>query len=176
MVGHKHGRDEGSSSSSSSSSYGKEDDQHQAKKHKSVNNNNNNNNMVEVNNKEKKNIFSLSQNNFEEIFSFLLIASNNLDTIDKCLSQIYGLYLYNNSYIRLNKNYSIIYYENEEFRNMIKSRVINPRNQLSLDLRDFDNITDVSVLGVVHSLKLCRCNNITDVSSLGKVTNLNLSG
>ena len=47
-----------------------------------------NNNMVEVNNNEKKNIFSLSQNNFNEIFSFFLIASNNLDTIDKCLSQI----------------------------------------------------------------------------------------
>ena len=69
-----------------------------------------NNNMVEVNNNEKKNIFSLSQNNFAEIFSFLLIASNNLHTIDKCLSRIYGLYLYNNSYIRLNKSYSIRYY------------------------------------------------------------------
>ena len=113
-----------------------------------------NNNMVEVNNNEKKNIFSLSENNFAEIFSFLSIVSNNLHTIDKYLSQIYGLHLYNNSYIRLNKNYSIRYYEDEEFRNMIKSRVSNPKNQLSLDLNFCNNITDVSALSRVHSLNI----------------------
>ena len=55
-----------------------------------------NNNMVEVNNNEKKNIFSLSDNNFTEVLSFLS-NRNNLNAIDKNLNRIYKLYLYNNS-------------------------------------------------------------------------------
>ena len=37
------------------------------------------------------------------------------------------------------------------------------------------NITDVSILGNIHTLRLVSCNNIEDVSMLGNVHTLNLS-
>ena len=126
-------------------------------------------------NKKKSIIFSLSDNSFTEVLSFLS-NRNNLNAIDKNLNRIYKLYLYNNSYIRLNRNYSIRYYEDEEFRTLVHSRVENPSNQLSLDLSECRNITDVSALGGVHTLSLSGCWNITDVSALGGVHTLDLEG
>ena len=125
-------------------------------------------------NKKKSIIFSLSDNSFTEVLSFLS-NRNNLNAIDKNLNRIYKLYLYNNSYIRLNRYYSIRYYEDEEFRTFVHSRVENPSNQLSLDLSECRNITDVSALGGVHTLTLTNC-GITDVSTLGGVDTLNLFG
>ena len=124
-------------------------------------------------NKKKSIIFSLSDNNFTEVLRFLSNI-NNLNAIDKNLNRIYKLYLYNNSYIRLNRYYSIRYYEDEEFRTFVHSRVENPSNQLSLDLSECRNITDVSALGGVHTLNLRGCWHITDVSALGGVHTLTL--
>ena len=95
----------------------------------------------------------MSDNSFTEVLSFLS-NRNNLNAIDKNLNRIYKLYLYNNSYIRLNRNYSIRYYEDEEFRTLVHSRVENPSNQLSLDLEGCDSITDVSSLNNVPNLTL----------------------
>ena len=50
---------------------------------------------------------------------------------------------------KLNNKYSLMYYDDVLFRN----RVLN-------------KITDVSVLGNVHTLNLRNCYNITDVSAL----------
>ena len=77
-------------------------------------------------------------------------------------------------YIKLNKNYSLKYYNNEEFRNIIHNSVEKSNKQISLDLSNSTNITDISALGKVHTLFLHGCENITDVSALGKVHTLHL--
>ena len=78
-------------------------------------------------------------------------------------------------YLRLNKSKSIEYFESESFRAYIISRVSDPSKQISLNLSDNNDITDVSSLGNVRTLNLSRCYKITDVSSLGNVHTLNLS-
>jgi len=98
-------------------------------------------------------------------------------------------------YLRLNKRYSLKYYEDQQFRSYVHSRLENPSTQLSLDLskcykitdvsalsgvhalnlRECYKITDVSALSGVHTLDLRECSNITDVSALGGVHTLNLS-
>ena len=47
-------------------------------------------------------------------------------------------------------------------------------NVFELDLSGCDGITDVSMLGGVHTLNLRECEGITDVSALGGVQTLNL--
>ena len=47
-------------------------------------------------------------------------------------------------------------------------------NVHTLNLSHCQNITDVSMLGNVHTLNLSYCKNIKDVSMLGKVHTLNL--
>ena len=78
--------------------------------------------------------------------------------------------------ISLNKRYSLLYVENEPFREKISSLILDPGRQLALCLSFCSNITDVSALGRVHSLNLSFCSSITDVSALGGVHTLNLSG
>ena len=77
---------------------------------------------------------------------------------------------------KLNRQYSLMYYDDILFRNKVLSKIFNSLKQLHLDLNGCDNITDVSALGNVHTLNLCYCNKITDVSALGHVHTLNLSG
>jgi hypothetical protein len=77
---------------------------------------------------------------------------------------------------KLNKKYSLIYYEDIAFRNIIISKIFNPCKQLHLDLSLCDNITDVSTLENVHTLDLSSCDYITDISALGNVHTLILSG
>ena len=79
-------------------------------------------------------------------------------------------------YWKLNRKYSLQYYSDEAFRTRVHSRVENPSIHLSLDLRRYSDITDVSALGGVHTLNLSRCDSITDVSALGGVHTLDLSG
>ena len=55
-------------------------------------------------------------------------------------------YFYNvrrHLYLRLSRKYSLEYYEDEDFRTLVRSRVENPSIQLSLTLRGCSNITDV---------------------------------
>ena len=77
-------------------------------------------------------------------------------------------------YLGLNQEYSLKYYDDEAFRTVVHSRVENPSKQLSLNLSECSNITDVSALGGVHTLDLSECKKITDVSALGAVHTLNL--
>ena len=79
-------------------------------------------------------------------------------------------------YKKINREYSLKYYLNEDYRNTVLRSVSYPSIQLQLDLCWCDNITDVSMLGNVHTLHLIKCENITDVSALGNVHTLNLSG
>ena len=76
---------------------------------------------------------------------------------------------------KLNKQYSLIYYNDVLFKNIFLSKIFNPIKQLHLDLHDCRKITDVSALGNVHTLNLSYCNSITDVSALGNVHTLILS-
>ena len=75
-------------------------------------------------------------------------------------------------YIRykLNEEYSIIYYNDISFRNRLLTKIFNPNKQLHLDLNNCD-VTDVSMLGNVHTLDL-NCCDVTDVSALGNVQTL----
>ncbi len=73
---------------------------------------------------------------------------------------------------KLNKTYSLLYYEDVLFRNIVLNKIFNPIKQLHLNLSGCKNITDVSELGHVHTLNLNDCENITDVSALGNVHTL----
>ncbi len=77
-------------------------------------------------------------------------------------------------YWKLNKTYSLKYYDDEAFRTVVHSRVENPSKQLSLNLTRCSTITDVGALGGVHTLDLSGCGKITDVSALGGVHTLDL--
>ena len=79
---------------------------------------------------------------------------------------------------------SVQYYEKEEFRRIIREKVMNVSKQLSLNFVEYNEyrthtynkISDVSALGNVHTLYLSWCQGITDVSALGNVHELHLSG
>ena len=75
---------------------------------------------------------------------------------------------------KFNKEYSLMYYDDISFRNIVLSKIFNPNKQLHLNLTGCDNITDVSALGNIHTLNLSECDNITDVSALGNVHTLYL--
>ena len=63
----------------------------------------------------------------------------------------------------------------QPYRDILLSRMIDPRKQLQIDLGGCDNVTDVSMFGNVHTLNLSECSNLTDVSMLGNVQTLILS-
>ena len=114
---------------------------------------------------------------FSDIFIFRYIAeyieSQDLkslcDTCKPCAEfKKYLMYI-------LTKQYSLLFYSNTLFRDLVLSKIFNPIKQLHLNLSNCFNITDVSALGNVHTLDLTCCRNITDVSSLGNVHTLNLS-
>ena len=74
----------------------------------------------------------------------------------------------------LNTLYSLMYYNDVLFRNIVLSKIFNPLKQLHLNLSD-NALTDVSALSGVHTLNLSCCDLITDVSALSGVHTLNLS-
>ena len=74
---------------------------------------------------------------------------------------------------KLNRDYSLMYYNDILFRQRVLNKIFNPYKQLHLDLSDC-NITDVSALNNVHTLNLRNCYKITDVSALGNVHTLDL--
>jgi Leucine-rich repeat (LRR) protein len=67
-----------------------------------------------------------------------------------------------------------MYYDDVLFRNKVLHKIFNPTKQLYLNLSENNKITDVSLLGNVHTLKLSFCEKITDVSALGNVHTLEL--
>ena len=61
-------------------------------------------------------------------------------------------------FLKLNKSKSIEYRNSKDFRNYIISRVLHPKQQISLNLSWQDQIIiDVSSLGNVHELDLSIC-------------------
>ena len=99
------------------------------------------------------------------------IDVTNLLNSTKLLKRVKNKFIYR----KLNKKYSLKYYDNEEFRMIIHDSVENPNKQINLNLNCCEEITDVSALGNVHTLNLFYCDKITDVSNLGKVHTLDLS-
>jgi hypothetical protein len=97
---------------------------------------------------------------------------NNLLNTNKYL---YELKL---KYYKLNKEYSLKYYFDNEFKNLIDSKITNSKFQLSLDLSFCDGITDegIKILGNLHALNLFGCYEITDegIKYLGNLHTLNL--
>merc|ERR1711998_780966 len=102
----------------------------------------------------------LSNNGMKSIFD-----------VNKMIHDMKGIFYY----YRLNHESSKRYYIDPEFRDLIKSKVCDISKQISVNLRYWDDITDVSALGGVHTLDLSGCKKITDVSALGGVHTLNLS-
>ena len=94
------------------------------------------------------------------------------------------------------KDVAMRFYRDDAFRIYVYSRVQNPSRQISLELgsllspdmgsaefqrfhfeilKEFRvdvDVTDVSALGNVHTLRLYNCRGVTDVSALGNVHNL----
>ena len=96
--------------------------------------------------------------------------------------------------INLNIKYSELYYESNEFRNIINSKIVNTNNQLSLNLRKcinnnnitnifninklklyFSTINNIAYFKNIKILDLTVCCNVTDISSLHNIENINLS-
>uniref|UniRef100_A0A6C0AD76 Uncharacterized protein n=1 Tax=viral metagenome TaxID=1070528 RepID=A0A6C0AD76_9ZZZZ len=77
-------------------------------------------------------------------------------------------------FLSLNRELSLKYYNDKNFKNKIHTLIENPLKNLALDL-SYRLIYDVSILGNVHTLNL-KCTQVRDVSMLGNVYNLNLSG
>jgi hypothetical protein len=105
------------------------------------------------------------------LFRGCIEYTNLRDLTDTC-----RLLLKSKKYInyKLNKFYSLMYYNDETFRARILNKIYNPRKQLYINLENHYFISDVSVLDNVHTLNLSHCVNITDVSPLINVHNLNL--
>ena len=78
---------------------------------------------------------------------------------------------------KLNSQYSLMYYDDILFRNMVLHKIFNPYKQLYLDFSylNLKKVINVSALGNVHTLSLFGCKSITDVSMLGNVHTLDLS-
>ena len=94
----------------------------------------------------------------------LLNTTKKLDDIKK---ELY--------YWKLNKCYSLQFYECEKFRNDLLLRTQMSNKQIDINLNNCLNINDVSVLRNVHTLNLGECLYIKDVSALGNVHTLDLN-
>jgi len=107
-----------------------------------------------------------------ELFGYIDEYTDLRSLCDTCtLLLIFKKYIH----YKLNKEYSLLYYDDISFRNRVLSEIFNPYKQLHLDLSECNQITDVSALGKTHTLLLMHCDKIKDVSPLGKVHNLDLS-
>ena len=83
-------------------------------------------------------------------------------------------------YYKLNKEYSLQYYNDINFRNRIYSKLTNPILQLWLNLTNYDEIIDDGLkhLGRIHTLELYGCELITNegIKHLGRLNTLILKG
>jgi hypothetical protein len=110
---------------------------------------------------------------FREIKEFLNntnISANNLLNVSRKFKELKK----DHFYWKLNKKYSLIYYNSSPYRERIRL-LIKTKRQLSLNLYHNSEVVDVSVLADIHTLDLSYCDNITDVSLLGGVYKLDLS-
>jgi hypothetical protein len=77
-------------------------------------------------------------------------------------------------YWKLNRQFSIKYYQNEIFREELLVKMNDINKQLSLILAYYHKDIDVSILANIHTLDLSNC-NIKDVSLLKNAYKLKLS-
>jgi len=78
-----------------------------------------------------------------------------------CNKYLYELKL---KYYKLNKEYSLKYYFDNDFKNLINSKITNSRLKISLNLSNSYEITDegIKMLGNIHTLNLSGCDKITN--------------
>ena len=65
-------------------------------------------------------------------------------------------------YLNLTLKASNKFYEEETYRDLVKSRVVFPKKQISLTFQA-SRIRNVNSLGCVHTLDLSGCRGVTDV-------------
>lgn len=119
---------------------------------------------------------------YNEFLSLCYLNKNNYNECKKI------------KFLKLNSDYSSLYYYSEEFRNKVLNCVIS-KYQLSLKLIKLkDKIIDANVFKGIHTLEIIKCktiknihslsnlhtlkivsNPISDVSSLGKIHYLTLA-
>ena len=113
------------------------------------------------------------ENEFIIIELMRYIDVGHLLNSTKLLKTVKKKFIYRN----LNNEYSKKYYSCEDFRIIVHNSIDYPNKQICINLENDDDITDVSdlsILGNVHTLNLNGCRGITDVSTLGKVHVLDL--
>ena len=99
--------------------------------------------------------------------------TNIKDLCDTCkYIHIYKKYII---YIKLNRKKSFEYYNNTNFRSLVLSKIIDPFEQLSINLSKYNTIMNVNHLNNLHSLDLSDCKYIKDFSTLTKIYILNLT-
>jgi hypothetical protein len=77
-------------------------------------------------------------------------------------------------YYNLTHEFSMLYYSDAKFRELVDGKIENPGFQLSLNLACFSYLKDLTLLSKVHSLSSPGC-SISDVSSFSQIKILNLS-
>jgi hypothetical protein len=114
--------------------------------------------------------------NIAEVDDILLIIGGFV-SINALLMSSKKLLLLKMSYFRWNltRAASQRFNQSQPFRDMLVSLMTYPRKQLHIKLNGCDSVTDVSMLGNVHTLNLSHCSNVRDVSMLGNVHTLDLS-
>ena len=75
---------------------------------------------------------------------------------------------------KFTQEYSLKYYLDDVFRNMILNKIHYPNMQLIIDVSHCYEIYDVDIFKNVNTLDLSHCVNVKDVSSLSNLENLNL--
>ena len=108
-----------------------------------------------------------------DIFSLLqsYLARDEFQAFLHSTKHVHGEYV-SRRYLSLKRKYSLLYCENTTFRERILSLILDPRRQLAINLSECDSITDVSILGGLHSLDLSCCSGVIDVSMLSSVKNI----
>ena len=86
-----------------------------------------------------------------------------------------NLYVNRKELKELNREDSLKYYFDDNFRSHILSTIINPYDQLSLDLSNRDCVTNVSNLNNLRYLNLSGCKYIIDFKPLTEIHYLNLT-
>jgi hypothetical protein len=97
-------------------------------------------------------------------------STNNLLNVSRNFQELKKGHFYR----KLNKECSLIYYNSSPYRERIRL-LIKTKRQLSLNLKGYTEVIDVSILADIHTFDLSYCNSISDVTLLGGVYKLNLS-
>jgi hypothetical protein len=107
----------------------------------------------------------------QELLHHTNTSLNNLLSVSRTFESIKKT----NFYWKLNKRYSLTYYKSVQYRERI-ALLTNIKTQLSLNLRDCFEVSNVSVLADIHTLDLSQCGKVTGVNTLDGVHSLHLTG